>query len=133
MKATNPIIDIANPPVTIPVTVEQLLSLGLSLDDINKGEARGDLKTRGAWGVPVSYRAVVENGEFDNPKGYTENKRARFWAVRTMTNVRQSGHHLEGRVSLNGKKYRAFTTSQMFELPDGKLISVATIFACEVK
>ena len=37
---------------------------------------------------------------------------------------------LEGRVKVNGKAYRGFTSSQLFELPDGKLINAATIHAC---
>jgi hypothetical protein len=32
-------------------------------------------------------------------------------------------------VSINGKKYSCFTSSQLFELENGKLINVAVIYA----
>jgi len=52
------------------------------------------------------------------------------YGKRTLTNLRESGHQFEGQVSVNGRKVRGFTSSQLFELPDGKLINVATIHAC---
>jgi hypothetical protein len=51
------------------------------------------------------------------------------YGFRTLTGIRQGGYELEGRVSIGGRKYAAFTSSQLFELPDGRLIDIATIHA----
>ncbi len=125
---TSPVIDLLNPPAgAIPATEAQLIALGLTPADIAAGEKRGDLVTRGPWSLPVSYRAIVETKNFQGEKA-GETPRARFWPARTMHAPRQSGYELEGRVSLGGKKVSAFTSSQLFELPDGRLIDCATIF-----
>ena len=123
---TTPVLDILNPPAgAIPATEAQLIALGLTPEDIAAGEKRGEMKTRGAWSIPVSYRAIVETKDFGE---YSTVTRARFWPARTMHAPRQSGYELEGRVSLGGKKISAFTSSQLFELPDGRLVDCATIF-----
>jgi hypothetical protein len=125
---TTPVLDILNPPAgAIPATEAQLIALGLTPADITAGEKRGEMKTRGAWSIPVSYRALVETKNFTGERA-GETPRARFWPARTMSAPVQSGHELEGRVSLGGKKISAFTSSQLFELPDGRLIDCATIF-----
>lgn len=51
--------------------------------------------------------------------------------VRTLTNVRESGYELEGRVSINGKKYRAFTSSELMQRPGGQLVSVGVLHICK--
>jgi len=45
-----------------------------------------------------------------------------------MTDVKEDGYQLEGRVSIGGKKYSAFTTKTTFLRPDGKYVDVATLF-----
>lgn len=121
-----PIIDITNPPAgSIPATEEQLIALGFTPEEIAAGEKRGDLKTYGPWGLPVSYRAITESRDLGE---YSKTTRARFWPVRTLSNPRESGYCLEGRVSLGGEKVSAFTSDTLFELPDGRLISAATNF-----
>lgn len=81
-------------------------------------EDRGTLKTHGPWRIAVSFRAVAIDSD-----GYV-------YGERTLTNVRESGYVLEGRVSIDGRKYRGFTSSALFERPDGSLVSVATIHVC---
>ena len=126
----NPIIDIANPPAgAIPATIEQLRALGLTDADIAAGEKRGEMETRGPWGTISRYSAITEAKDFTEVFP-TKTARARFWPARSLENPRESGYQLEGRVSIGGRKVRAFTASQLFELPDGRLIDVATIFAC---
>jgi hypothetical protein len=44
-----------------------------------------------------------------------------------MGKLKQSGHHLEGQASIKGKKVSAFTSSQLWQLPDGRLFETATI------
>ena len=53
-----------------------------------------------------------------------------IYGVRTLSDIRESGYELEGRVSINWKKHRGFTSSQLFKLEDGKLVDVAIIFVC---
>ena len=122
----DPIIDIINPPAgAIPATEAQLIALGFTPEEIAAGEKRGDLKNCGPWNIPVSYRAITEARDFGEHSKVT---RARFWPVRTISNPRESGYCLEGRVSLGGKNVSAFTSDTLFELPDGRLVAAATIF-----
>lgn len=82
------------------------------------GEVRGDLRTFGPWALPVSYRALAVDCD------------CRVYGVRTLSRVRESGYALEGRVKVNGRSYRGFTSSQLFQRPDGSLVDVAVIHVC---
>jgi hypothetical protein len=116
----------------LKISKEDFLALGLPESAIEKGEQRGELKTFGPWGIPVSYKALAMSVKYtpEDKQRYTaENDGATAYGIRTLTNVRQGGYELEGRVSVNGKKYRGFTSSQLFEI-DGKLVDVATIYVC---
>lgn len=88
----------------------------------NVGEIWGKLKTFGPWQIPLSYKALAMSCDFG--------KFARLYGLRTMTNIRESGYDLEGRVSIAGRKYRAFTSSMLMQRSDGSLCSVATIHVC---
>lgn len=123
-----------NPSPALPITEAALIRLGVPLSAIEAGEMRGDIVTRGAWQIPVSYRALCMSTV------YTPKDKARYTAqadsktahgVRVMTGVKQSGYALEGWVSIAGKNYSAFTSSQLFKVsrPDGslKLVSIAVI------
>ena len=103
--------------------------MGITQEDIDAGEKRGELKTYGPWSIPISYKALCMSmvNTYPDFPSITHSKIS--YGIRTLTNLRQSGYELEGRVSINGKKYSAFTSSQLFELPDGKLIDVAVIHA----
>lgn len=79
---------------------------------------RGELKTSGMWQLPVSYRALCVDSERN------------IYGIRTLTNVQQSGYEIEGRVSVNGKRVRGFSSSMLFYTPSGKLVDVAIIYAC---
>jgi hypothetical protein len=115
-------------PVALPITEEELASLGLKPED-----HRGELKTYGPWGIPVSYRTLAMSTVY-SPEGkrvYTaEQDETTAYGIRTMTNVHQSGYEIEGHTSVHGKKYRSFSSSQLFELPDGRLIDIAIIHVC---
>jgi hypothetical protein len=52
---------------------------------------------------------------------------ATIFGVRTLTDVVEQGYDLSGRVSVNGRKYRAFTSSALMRKPDGKLVNVAVL------
>ena len=116
------------PPVVLPITADELLAMGITEKDIEAGEKRGELKTYGPWQIPISYRALCVSSIY-SASYYTKTERTMAYGVRTMTQPKESGYCLEGRVSIGGKKYSAFTTSQLFELPDGRLIDVAVIHA----
>ena len=118
MKLPDPILTIERDE---KVTVEQLLSLGFTREQIDSGTVRGEMKTRGPWHTPVSYRALVERVDFATG-------RASFWSARTLTDLRQNGYAMDGRVSLGGRKVSAFTSSYLFEIEDGRFFETATIF-----
>jgi len=116
----------------LPIAEAELEAMGITADDIKAGEKRGDLKTFGPWGIPVSYRALCMSRAYtpvEKQRYSAETDSVTSYGIRTLTNVRQCGYELEGRVSIGGKKYTAFSSSQLFELPDGRLIDVAIIHA----
>jgi hypothetical protein len=122
-----PIIRLENPPVAIPATVEELTALGFTQAEIDAGEKRFEH-------LPYDrFRAIVERAEWAHDSHGITMGRAwvEFYPIRTLTDTRQNGYAMDGRVSLNGRKHSAFTTDQLFELPDGRLISAAVIFARE--
>jgi hypothetical protein len=117
----------------LSVTLEELKSMGISVEEVSRGEVRGKMKTFGPWGIPLSYTALAMS------RKYTRKEDQRFTAecdgvsafgIRTLSRPVQSGYELEGRISVNGKKYRGFTSSQLFELPCGHLVNVAIIHVC---
>jgi len=128
---TAPIIRLENPPCgAIPATLEQLAALGFTPAEIEAGEKRGAMELRGPWSMCSAYTAPVERAKFGDGDGYRYGKKwVEFYAPRRMSRPRQSGYELEGRVSLAGRKLSAFTASQLFQLPDGRLVDCAVIFA----
>lgn len=93
-------------------------------EEIANGEIRGEITARGPWQTISAYRALAISGRTWDGEPLT------VWGMRTLTKAKESGHDLEGRVSVNGKSYRGFTSSALLQLPDGKLISVAAIHVC---
>lgn len=128
---TSPIIRLENPPAgAIPATLEQLAALGFTPAEIEAGEKRGTLETRGPWGMCSAFTAPVERAEFGDGEGYRYGKKwVEFYAPRRMSNPRSCGYDLEGHISLAGRRVSAFTASQLFQLPDGRLVDCAVIFA----
>lgn len=118
-----------NPPVALPITAAELLAFGIPQAAIEAGEFRGEMKTRGEWQIPVSYKALCVSSEWQRefPRVRTSET---VYGLRTLSAPRSLGYALEGKVSVNGRKVRGFTSSQLFELPGGKLVNVATIHAC---
>lgn len=127
-----PTLDISNPPAgSIPATEAQLLALGVAPEEIAAGEKRSDSTHSGPWQICESIAAVVEWKDYvEGEHGIATTARACFWPVRRMHRPRSSGYAMEGWISLGGKKVPAFTGSQLFELPDGRLVNVATLHLC---
>lgn len=120
------IIEKLEPKAAIKITAEEAEKLGIDLE-----RPDGKLFALGAWQVPIKFVALCCSAKYGKTKyGMTVCKKKVFYGTRTLTNIRQpvGGYELEGQVSVKGKKYSAFTSSQMFEI-DGKLIDVATIHA----
>lgn len=121
------VITITNPEPAIKLTPEQATALGI---DYTQDEIRGELKTFGAWSIPVSFKALCMSATY----GVKEDSfissclDKTIYGNRTMTNVRQGGYELEGYVSVKGKKYSCFTSSQLFDI-NGHLVNVAVIHA----
>lgn len=90
-------------------------------NDLSMDEIKLEIKTRTCWNIPVSVKGLAVSQNFDNGE-------ITIHGWRTMTECRQSGYCLEGRVSVNGRKYTCFTSSQLFELENNHLISAQTIF-----
>lgn len=110
-----------NPSTAIDLTVEQAVELGI---DINKDTICGETKTIGPWNIVKSYKALTVSAIFSENKVIQKT----IYGIRTLTNIRQGGYELNGYVSINGKKYSAFSSSQLFRV-EGNLIDVATIHA----
>lgn len=116
----------------LPITTQELIDLGFTSEQIDSGEIRGELKTIGPWQVPVSFKALCTSTVYtdkDKQRYGAEKESETAYGIRTLSNIHQSGYELEGRVSINGKKYSAFTSSQLFELEDKRLVNIATIHA----
>ena len=112
-------------PGSIKMDREQARFLGI---DIALDKNEGELKTIGAWNVPVSYQAQCIDTLYEKTEFGTKPKEVVFFGKRKLTNLKQSGYELDGWVSIGGKKYSAFTSSILIEI-DGKLINVACISA----
>lgn len=99
---------------------------------IAAGEMRGTMETRGPWSIISKYTALAmehtdENLDTSHYKPFQTT--AIIYGVRSLNNPRECGHDLEGTVSINGQKLRAFTSSHLFEV-NGELIDVAILYVC---
>jgi hypothetical protein len=84
-------------------------------------EVRFDIETRGPWGVisRIAGLAIESDGK--------------IWGWRELERPRESGYAYEGYVNVGGKRFRAFTSSQLFERADGSLCNVAVLYICKPK
>jgi len=116
----------------LPISKRELIDMGISEKDIDKGESRGKFKTIPPWGIPVTYRAMVMSRVYtpkEKQRYIAETETVTMYGIRTMGKISQSGYEIEGWLSLNGKKTRGFSSSQLFELENGKLVDIAIIHA----
>lgn len=84
------------------------------------GDVHFEIETVGMWHIVSKIRGValekLETG-------------ANVYGARSLLSPRESGHVHEGRVSVDGKTHRAFTSSQLF-LVEGKLVNVGILYVC---
>jgi len=83
------------------------------------GEERFEIKTTGyGWNLVTDI------------KGLACTLNGKIFGYRNMHHPKESGYQMEGKVSIGGKKIRAFTSSRLFERPDGSLIDIAILVVC---
>jgi len=110
-----------------PLTWEQATAI-FSTDEVARGEKRGAMLTSGMWCFIRRYKALACSQDFsaEGPDRY----KLTVFGIRSLHGCRETGHDLEGRVSVQGKSRRGFTSSQLFQLPDGRLVDCAIIHVC---
>jgi hypothetical protein len=116
------------PPLTLPMVdgaVELTPEQWQQYISPNLEDFQGELETVGVWQTPVSFKAPAVSATYDNfgITAYT------LYGPRSLSGCYPSSYHLEGTVSVKNSKRKAFTSSLMCRLPDGKLLETATIHA----
>jgi hypothetical protein len=128
MKPSKPLFILPYAPGAVKLTLEQAQLL-FTDQEIAQGKQQGALNTVGEWQLPVSYVALCCSNTFNRDTFPVEHGPLHVFGKRTLSKVKQSGYQLEGRVKVNGTERRGFTSSQLFELPGGRLIDAAIIHA----
>src|SRR5207247_8650908 len=95
------------------------------------GEHKLELTCVGPWQICTKVKglaitAIWKEGPVNKlVESYT------LYGTRIMQDVRQGGYELEGRVKLNGKNHRAFTSSILFKVEEtGNLINIGVLYVC---
>lgn len=96
------------------LTAEECQTLGLPT--AGGGETRAKFSTVGPWHILRGVRAIVKDAD------------SRRWLPARKGQVRSTETDPPIRVSVGGKKVRAFLSSQLFTLPDGSLHSAAVLY-----
>ena len=98
---------------------------------IASGEQRGNMETYGMWQTISKYEALAVEYVEDIEKKHFEaySVEAIIHGARSLLKPKECGHELEGYVSIDGKRRRAFTSSALFVV-NGKLLSVAILYVC---
>jgi len=115
-----------------PLNKEQADALFTQDQQATCSDIRGKLKHRGPWQIPISFKALCVAQSFNREVFPVEHGPLHIFGKRTLQKVKHSGYELEGKVKINGKYVRGFTSSQLFELPNKRLINVAIIHACNM-
>lgn len=93
------------------------------------------LKPNTVWSIPngvgeVRFEIKVDSGPWQgllSVRALAIALDGRIWGVRRLLKPQEAGLVQTGRVSIAQKKYRAFTSSRLFERPDGSLVNVAVL------
>ena len=112
-----------------PCTREQAFSL-MTLKQFTDGEVHYQIETVGPWGIckSITSPATVSKWEDGPGLGKVETE-ITFIGFRKMSNPESLGYEMEGNVSYEDKKVRAFTSSKLLEV-DGHLINVGILHVC---
>ena len=120
-------ITIKNPGSVIVLTREEADKLGIEAKDYQQ---RLDIETVGPWNIVKSVKGLCVITKYIKGEGFNrfEKESMTLLGTRTMTNPRQGGYVLEGRVSIKGKKYSAYTSAIDVSIDDA-YIQVGVISA----
>jgi len=88
-------------------------------DDNTIDELHGESIVYGPWSIVTSYTALAVTSTFTDSVCGPRIDTYTLHGYRTMSQPKQSGYCLEGRVSIAGVKRSCFTGSILFELPNG--------------
>lgn len=116
------------PDSALPISEETAREL-FTEAEITAGEKRLETKTLGA----VSGLAIEMENRRELLSPYAPDyckTGAVIHGVRTISAPRQNGFEIEGAVSIAGKKHRAFSSSMLFRLPSGKILSAGILYVC---
>ncbi len=86
---------------------------------IHNHERRFDIETRGPWNIISKVRGLAVRKTDQGIMVYGDGN---------LLSPRESGYQMEGYVSVDGRRVSAFTSSQLFRGPDGKLFDVAILY-----
>lgn len=64
-------------------------------------------------------------------RGLACSQHGHVFGMRTLSNPRAQGYAHGGTVSIGGHCYRAFTSTQLFQRPDGSQCDVGILFVCD--
>lgn len=113
----------------IPITEAQAL-LFLTPAEIAAGEKRFETENFGPWQILSKLRGIACTATWKGGPCSRIQDTLTVVGIRSIDRPRSLGYAMEGKCSLNGRKFRSFTSSQLFELPDKRLINVAIIHIC---
>ena len=85
------------------------------------------------WNVPeedLHFKVTPLRGAILNIRGLAVTKDGKIYGLRTMNRPSEDGYVLRGRVSIEGRKVNAFTSSRIFQREDGSLVEVAILYLC---
>ena len=119
------------PDLTPKLTKEQFFALGFTQKDLDKGERRFETEHSGPWEILTKCRGMVlEHVSFEDAEKNYRGSYTHYYifhGFRSLDKPKQSGYDLEGKISLNGKNIRAFTSSQLIDV-EGKLVNLAILY-----
>ena len=99
-----------------------------------KGPGAWKLPPNEVWNVPDDVGEVrfdFDVGELGfgirKVRGLAVDGDGNVYGIRTLHDAREDGYCMRGRVKVGGNRYWAFTSSVLFERPDGSLCNVGVL------
>lgn len=109
-----------NPDVALKISEDEAKKLGINIEL----DTPFKIDTFGPWDIIRKVKGLAITSEFKSISG---RKYTKIFGQRIMFDVKPGGYGLKGRVSINGKKYPCFDTTQLFDI-NGILVNVSCIF-----
>lgn len=112
-----------NPDVVLKISENEAKKLGINI----KSDTPFEIDVFGPWNIIRKVKGLAITSEFKSTYSYVGRKYTKIFGQRIMFDVKPGGYGLKGRVSINGKKYPCFDTTQLFDI-NGILVNVSCIF-----